>query len=181
VPTFIALLRAVNVGGRVYKMADLRAHLEAAGLTEVESYIQTGNVRFRTSLRSVAKVEAHLERTFVENIGFEVPTILLTPEELTAAYTDARGIEPPAFAAEGQRRYVTFFKPADVPSGQDAKAIEAWDQPGESALVLGRAVHLWLAHPTHEARFHGAFRKALAPGTARDLRVVTTLAERWGA
>jgi hypothetical protein len=33
---------------------------------------------------------------------------------------------------------------------------------------------------THEARFFGAFHKALAPGTNRDLRVVGTLAERWG-
>jgi len=32
-----------------------------------------------------------------------------------------------------------------------------------------------------DARFFGAFRKALAPGTNRDLKVVTTLAERWGA
>jgi hypothetical protein len=32
----------------------------------------------------------------------------------------------------------------------------------------------------HEAKFFGAFKKALAPGTNRDLKVVTTLAERWG-
>lgn len=179
-PTFIALLRAVNVGGRVYKMADLRAHLEESGLTDVQTHIQTGNVRFTTAMRSPAKIEAHVERTLEDNAGFAVPAILLTPAELTAALDDAQRIEPPPFAAEGQRRYVTFFKAAEVPDAAVVEEIEAWDAPGESARVVGRAVHLWLGHPTHEAKFHGAFKKALAPGTARDLRVVTTMVEKWG-
>ena len=51
-PTYIALLRAVNVGGRIYKMADLREHLTESGLEDVETHIQTGNVRFRSSMRS---------------------------------------------------------------------------------------------------------------------------------
>jgi len=180
VPTFIALLRAVNVGGRTYKMADLRSHLEESGLTDVETHIQTGNVRFSTTMRSPAKIEAHVEQTLESHAGFAVPTILLTPAELTEAYDDAQAIEPPSFAEEGQRRYLTFFKADDVPSGQQQKEIEAWDAPGESARVVGRVVHLWLGHPTHEAKFHGAFKKALAPGTARDLRVVTAMAEKWG-
>ena len=45
----------------------------------------------------------------------------------------------------------------------------------------GRAVHIWLDHTMHEATFFGAFKKALAPGTNRDLKVVTALDERWGA
>ena len=60
-PTYIALLRALNVGGRYYKMTDLRAHLDDSGLEDVETYIQTGNVRFRTLMRSPAKVESHVE------------------------------------------------------------------------------------------------------------------------
>ena len=51
-PTFIAFLRAVNVGKRKYPMAELRDALTAAGFEEVETHIQTGNVLFRTSLRS---------------------------------------------------------------------------------------------------------------------------------
>ena len=45
----------VNVGGRNYKMADLREHLTESGLDEVETHIQTGNVRFRTAMRSPAR------------------------------------------------------------------------------------------------------------------------------
>ena len=180
-PTYIALLRAVNVGGRYYKMADLRRHLGESGLEDVETYIQTGNVRFRTSMRSPARVERHVEQVLGERCGFDVPAVILSPAELRRVYQDAQAVEPPPFAGSGaQRRSVTIFQPGDVPAGEVAQQIAAWDAPGESAVVVGRAVHIWLAVSTQDARFFGAFRKALAPGTNRDLKVVTALAERWG-
>ncbi len=181
-PSYIALLRAVNVGRRLYKMADLRAHLAASGLDEVETYIQTGNVRFRTGLRSPAKVGQHVESVLAEGCGFEVPAVILTPAELRQVYDDAMALATPfgIGASDGkQRRYVTFFKPGDAPGKEDGKAIAAWDHPGEAAVARGRAVHVWLDHPTVDARFFGAFKKVLAPGTNRDLKVVSTLARRW--
>jgi uncharacterized protein (DUF1697 family) len=179
-PTYIALLRAVNVGGRFYKMADLRRHLADSGLHDVETYIQTGNVRFRTPMRSVAKVESHCESVLGEHCRFDVPTIVFSPGELQEVYDDALALTPSFPRAEGQRRYVTFFKAGHAPTGDVAAQMEAWDAEGESAFVRGRAVHVWLDHMMHEATFFGAFKKALAPGTNRDLKVVATLAERWG-
>lgn len=180
-PTYIALLRAVNVGGRIYKMADLREHLAASGLEDVETYIQTGNVRFRSSMRSAAKVEQHVEAVLNEHSSFEVPSVIFTPAELRQVYVDAQGIAPPPFGqGDGQRRYVTFYKVGAAPTGEVAEQIAAWDEPGEAAVVIGRATHIWLNRPTQEAKFFGAFKKALAPGTNRDLKVVTALSERWG-
>jgi uncharacterized protein (DUF1697 family) len=181
-PTYIALLRAVNVGGRFYKMALLRDHLTDSGLGDVETYIQSGNVRFRSPMRSPAKVERHVEAVLGEHCGFDVPAVILTPGELREIYDDALGLPPPGFAADGgPRRYVAFFKAGEAPTGDVAEQIAQWSEPGESAVVVGRAVHVWLGGPMHEAKFFGAFKKALAPGTSRDLKVVTTLAERWGA
>jgi uncharacterized protein (DUF1697 family) len=181
VPTFIALLRAVNVGKRQLKMADLRDCLSASGLVDVETYIQTGNVRFSTPMRSPAKVERRVEEALNGGCGFDVPSIIVTPAELRQVYEDARGLPDPGFAAAGQRRYVTFFKAEDAPD-EDARArLKAWDEPGEHAVAVGRAVHVWLAHPTQQAKLFGAFKNVLAPGTNRDLKVVRELAERWGA
>jgi len=180
-PTFITLLRALNVGGRFYKMADLRSCLESAGLEDVETYIQTGNVRFSTSMRSVAKVERYVEEALSGGCGFDVPAIVFTPRELRQVYDDAVSLPPPRFGAtEGQRRYVISFKQGEAPDAATAERIAAWDRDGEQAVAVGRAVHVWLAHSTHEAKFFGAFKKALAPGTSRDLKVMRTLAERWG-
>lgn len=181
-PTYIALLRAINVGGRVYKMADLRAHLTASGLEDVETYIQTGNVRFASRMRSPAKVERHVESVLRDGCGFDVPAVILTPAELCQVYDDAMALPEPFPASEGkQRRYVSFFKEGEQPGPDVAEEIAAWDRPGESAVAIGRAVHVWLDHPTMEAEFFGAFKKVLAPGTNRDLKVVMTLAQRWAS
>src|SRR4029077_8166446 len=81
-PTYIALLRALNVGGRYYKMADLRENLTDSGLEDVETYIQTGNVRFRSRMRSAAKVEKHVEEVLAEHCTFDVPAVIFAPSEL---------------------------------------------------------------------------------------------------
>lgn len=180
-PTYIALLRALNVGGRYYKMAALRDHLTESGLTDVETYIQTGNVRFRSGMRSAAKVERHVEEVLARHCGFEVPAIIFSPAELREVYDAAQRIEPPSFATESSRRYVSFFKVGAAPSGDVAAEIAGWQAPGEAAVVLGRAVHIWIAGTMQDATFFGAYKKALAPGTSRDLKVVKALAERWGA
>lgn len=176
-PSYVAFLRAVNVGSRMYKMADLRAALEASGLQDVETYIQTGNVLFSTSLRSRAKVARHVEETLAAGCGFEIPAVVLVPAELRQVYVDAR--ELPSPLPGEPRRYVTFLK--DEPAPAAAEPIDRWDVEGERAAVRGRAVHWWLAKSTHEARLSNArIEKALGVGTTRDLKVVATLAERWG-
>ena len=81
-PTYIAFLRAINVGGRFAKMADLRAGLAHKGFGEVESYIQSGNLRFTSSLRSAAEVEVAVETALEELCGFTVRTIVRTPAQL---------------------------------------------------------------------------------------------------
>jgi uncharacterized protein (DUF1697 family) len=180
VATFVALLRAVNVGKRQYKMADLRACLAASGLEDVETYIQTGNVRFRTSMRSAAKVEQHVEKTLEDGCGFAVPSIIFTPAQLRQVYDEAMAAAPQHGDVRGDVRYVSFFKDGDQPAGAAAERIAAWDRPGEAGLVIGRAVHVWIDGSMHEAKFFGAFAKELFPGTNRNLKVVATIAERWG-
>lgn len=180
VPTYVALLRALNVGGRQYKMAALRDCLTNSGLTDVETYIQTGNVRFASTIRSAAKVEKHVETALRDGCGFDVPAIILTPTQLRDIYGDARSASPPHHGVHGERRYVSVFKEGEQPSGEAAARIAAWDAPGEAGLVIGRALHVWLDGPMSEARFFGEFKKPLAPGTNRNLTVIRTLAERWG-
>jgi len=179
--SYVAFLRAVNVGKRQFRMADVRECLAASGLDDVETYIQTGNVRFRTTMRSPARVQEHLERVLEERCGFDVPSIVFTPEELRSVHEDAKTAVPPHGDVRGDVRYVSLFKDGEQPTGEEAERIAAWDRPGEAGLVLGRAVHIWIDGGMHSAKFFGAFGKELLPGTNRNLKVVTTLAERWGA
>ena len=181
-PTYVAFLRAINLGAnRKVPMADLRACLADAGLEDVETHIQTGNIRFRTPTRSVAKVEGLLEDLLGERFGFEIPSIAFTTAQLRQVHDDALAASPPRGNATGERRYVHLFKAGQAPTGDVADAIAAWEEPGEAGLVIGRAVHVWIDGPSQQAAFFNAFKKPLAPGTNRNLTVITTLAEKWCA
>jgi uncharacterized protein (DUF1697 family) len=176
-PTFIAFLRAVNVGKRKYPMAELRDALTAAGFEEVETHIQTGNVLFRTSLRSRPKVIAALEKAMLEDRGFEVPVVLLTPQELSEVYDEACDF---GGGKKLQGHYVSLL--AEPPKKKGAAELEARSGDGEEVKVGERAVHLMLStRPYHEATTGNAeVERHLGVATTRNLTVITKLTEKWG-
>jgi uncharacterized protein (DUF1697 family) len=178
-PFHVAFLRAVNVGKRQVRMAALRGWLEEDGYTDVETHIQTGNVRIGTTTRSAAKVEQRLEALLAQRCGFDVPCIVLSPVELSQVYADACALPAPFPYGPGQRRYVVFFK--DEVGAETAATMAAYQAPNERIWAIGRAAHVWITGNFHEARVFAEFKKALFEGTNRDLKVVATLAERWGA
>jgi len=178
VATFIAFLRAVNVGKRKYPMAELRDALTTAGFEEVETHIQTGNVLFRTSLRSRKKVIAALEKAMLDDRGFEVPVVLMTPQELSEVYDEACDF---GGGKSLQGHYLSLL--ADPPTKKGAEALEDRSGDGEEVRVGKRAVHLMLStRPYHEATTGNAeVERHLGVATTRNLTVITKLAEKWGA
>jgi len=171
--TWIGFLRAINLGAkRKFAKADIVAAVEAAGFTGVETYINTGNVRFDTTLRSRAKIEAALEKAFEAEAGFAVPTIVFTQKELVAIADEAESF------GHGGRHYVSLLK--ETPTAAAVKAVEAAGTAEEVARVGGRAVHLLLGDNYHEARLTNAtIEKHLGVATNRNLTVVRALAEKW--
>ena len=173
-PTYVAFLRAINLGpSRKFPKDAIRAAAEAAGCTDVETYINTGNVRVTTPLRSRVRVEAALEKAFAEAAGFDVPTIVFTPAELVAIADDAETL------GHAGRHYVSLLK--EEPSPAVVKEVEERSTAEEVAKVGGRAVHLLLGDNYHEARLTNAVvEKHLGVATNRNLTVIRVLAERWG-
>ena len=172
--TYIAFLRAINLGAmRKFPKDAIKAAVEAAGFTDVETYINTGNVRFDSTMRSRARIEAALEKAFLEDRGFEVPTIVFTPKELVAIAEEAESF------GHGGRHYVSLLK--DPPTAAAIRAVEETSTAEEVARVGGRAVHLLLGENYHEARLTNAVvEKHLGVATNRNLTVIKELASRWG-
>lgn len=176
-PTYIAFLRAINVGGRFAKMADLRAGLLHKGFAEVESYIQSGNLRLTSALGSPAKVQAALESALEELCGFTVSTIVRTPAQLGELTSYGAGLKNPL--NEEARRYVTFVK--EDPDDDLATVFNGWDIEGERAHVHGREIYQWFAHPSHTAKLSNArIERGGVVATTRDWKVVSALAGKWG-
>jgi uncharacterized protein (DUF1697 family) len=176
--TYVAFLRAINVGGRFAKMADLRAGLLHKGFGEVESYIQSGNLRLTSTSRSAPDVEAALEAALEALCGFSVRTIVRTPAQLSELTSYGMGLACPLVGEA--RRYVTFLK--EDPEDDFTAMMNGWDVTGERARVNGREVYLWLGHPSHQAKLTNArIERRGVVATSRDWKVVSALGERWGA
>jgi uncharacterized protein (DUF1697 family) len=85
---YIAFLRAINVGGHTVKMDTLRRHFESFGFSEVETFIASGNVIFRTTAQNTSALESQIASGLQASLGYEVSAFIRTPAELTqiAAY-----------------------------------------------------------------------------------------------
>src|SRR5258707_10026031 len=99
-PVIVSMLRGVNVGGNhKVKMEALRALYESLGFTGVQTYIQSGNVVFRTRATGLAALGKKIEDGIEGAFGFRPAVILRTAEELRAAiagcpFAAREGMEP---------------------------------------------------------------------------------------
>jgi uncharacterized protein (DUF1697 family) len=174
----VAFLRAVNVSPRWVKMERLRELLTDNGFGDVVTHIQSGNVRFDTTMRSRAKIIAALETALEGEFGFPVPVVLRSPQQLNQIVTAATGFDDPFAGVE--RRYVTLC--AQRPSAEAARTVDAWSVEGERLKVVGDEIHWWLGKPAHEAKISNArLERLVGVATTRDLKVMRALADKWGA
>lgn len=178
-PSYVAFLRAVNVGGRFVKMADLRKALSDNGFDDVETHIQSGNVLVSTSVRSAAKVSGELGRVLTEWAGFDIPAIVRTPAQLTAL-TAALDDLPSLHGVEA-RRYVAFAS-GTVPTAA-ARTLDAWDEAGERARVLGAEVVADLTGEFNKIKLSNTRIEKITGLTTtwRDVKVVRAITEKWGS
>jgi uncharacterized protein (DUF1697 family) len=177
VPTYIAFLRAINLGStRRFSTADIVRATLAAGGTEVATHGNTGNVRLTSSLRTVDRVQAALEQAYAADRGFPVPTVVFTPEQLRAL--TERGLGLRSVNQAGARHYITLY--AEPPSEQAASAAMGLTFPGESCLVAGRAAYVLVDGDIHTSRVLGSREFiALGQGTARTVTVLSALVRKW--
>lgn len=177
-PTYVAFLRAINLGAkRKFAKTDIIKAVESVGATDVETHINTGNVRFDLPERSRAKVEAALETAFESDREFEVPTIVFTPAELRAIVEDADRFGA-GHEESGGRHYISLLK--QKPTAAQVEKLNALTAEGERAASGGRAVHLLLGPAYHTAKLtNAAVEKHLGVATNRNLTVIRTIAEKW--
>lgn len=103
--TYIALLRAINVGGKnIIDMKQLRAAFVDAEFKDVRTYINSGNVLFSSS-DDVTKVHDECERLIKERFGLEIAVVVLSVEELEATLEQA----PDWWGKDPESRHNTFF------------------------------------------------------------------------
>ena len=80
---YVALLRGINVGGNnKIKMAELKTCLEEQGLEQVSTYIQSGNVLFKSPEKNTDELTRKIEQAIEAKFGLEVPVVVLSEKQL---------------------------------------------------------------------------------------------------
>jgi len=141
-PKFIAFLRAINVGGHVVKMDQLRQFFEALGFANVETFIASGNVIFDAKSKDTNALQRRIEKHLHQVLGYEVATLVRTLEELEriAKHRPFSEIE---LNRPGNTLYVGFI--ADSLAKAVSQKVESLATDVDDLKVTGREVY-WLLH-----------------------------------
>jgi uncharacterized protein (DUF1697 family) len=179
VTTWIALLRAVNLGARnKVSMPRLREVLTDDGFEEVRTYVQSGNIVARSPQRSAAAVEKRIARLIEKEFGLTVPVVVRTPDEV-AAVIDANPF-PKAAEERPKALQVTFL--AGDPDADGVAGIHSDETTRDCCRVVGRQLYVDYVGGVHGSRLTPVYfaRRLGVDGTARNWRTVLALAELSG-
>ena len=162
---YVALLRAVNVGGTgKLPMAELKSICEEAGFVRVETYIASGNVVFESNV-APSKVKSELEARLLEYAGKPIGVVVRTAEEMRAVLK-----ANPFGDAQGNHAYAIFL---DHPPPRDA--LDHVTGQSDEKMSLGDR-EIFVHYPSGMGRSKLKI-PAAKTGTARNMNTVAKLAE----
>lgn len=179
VAKYVGLMRGINVGGnRKIRMADLKPVVAKAGFSDVQTYVQTGNLVFVGADTTSAEVEKALEAACEEAFGFH--TEIMVRDEATfrsearaCPYVDD-GLNPTA-GLEGKFLHVAYLRHAPDTAKVDA-LLESYDGPEDISLI-GNALYIYYHEGSGRSDFskHLTEKKLGASPTSRNWNTVQKL------
>jgi len=140
---YLALLRAINVGGKnILKMDELKRIFEKMLFSNVKTYIQTGNVLFVTNKEDEIRLAKKIEKTLLDETNNEIMVLILTFSDIKDIIRDI----PKEFDENNEKyKYDVLFlidplKPKDIMN--NIKIIDGEDKiyEGKKALYVKRGV-----------------------------------------
>ncbi|HEX5964759.1 MAG TPA: DUF1697 domain-containing protein [Pyrinomonadaceae bacterium] len=130
---YVALLRGINVGGNnLIKMIELRSSFAEMGFSDVETYIQSGNVIFSSNLKNKVKLTAMIEEALSEAFNYESKVVVVSGSEMERVVAQAPkgfGKDPVAY------RYDVIFVKEPVKTSEALKDVPT--APGIDTVAAG--------------------------------------------
>ena len=170
-PTYISLLRGINVSGqKKIKMTDLKSLYEELGFTNVQTYIQSGNVVFEYQVSSPEKLEQVIFDKIKVYYGFEVPNLILSPTiiKTTLKNNPFKGIE---------KMYFTFL--AKNPLKENIEGLGAFNFIEEFYELKAKVIYFHCPNGYGRAKMNNNFfeKKLKVAATTRNLKTTKKLLE----
>ena len=174
--TYVALIRGINVGGKnSLPMKKLVAILESLGFDGVKTYIQSGNVVFRSKRKCSRSTATKISTEIKNKIGFQPKVLLLSASELRNA---AKNV--PFQARDGKLLHLFFL--AAAPSDPDFAKLDALKTSTERYKLDGAVFYLHAPDGIARSKLVANLEKALGEAaTGRNWNTVGKLLEMAGA
>jgi uncharacterized protein (DUF1697 family) len=176
VPVFISMLRGVNVGAHNrIKMDALRSMYQSLKLEDPRTYVQSGNIIFRTKEKIASKLAKKIQTAMEAEFGFRPEVVLRTTDELRKAITASpfakrKDVEP-------GKLLVTFLG-GDAPAEAPAMLANLKGYPEEVHLV-GRELYIYFPDGAGKSKLPWSRVEKLVgvTGTARNWNSVNKMLE----
>ncbi|GAA4293799.1 DUF1697 domain-containing protein [Aestuariibaculum suncheonense] len=169
--TYIALLRGINFSGQnKIPMAELRASLTEAGFKGVQTYIQSGNVVFKTSLKEEKIIAERISKAIFKQFGFEVSVLVKTPE----AFKTIFGASPFSEEALKKSYFMLLF---DKPKRDLVEGLLQLNTSEEQFKITDDCIYFYSVNGYGKTKFNNNFfeRKLKVIATARNYNTMLKL------
>ena len=175
-PTYIAVLRGINIGPhKRMKMDKLRSSLESLGFEEVRTYIQSGNVVFRAAKLSDGALAKKVGDSLRRDFGFSPEVITRTGEEMGRVVQNNPLLKEPGI--DLSKLHVVFLSgPATSAS---LKELEQLTRPPDRMRSHDREIYFYFPNGVSGSSLwkHPLDRILTVSATMRNWRTVTKLYE----
>jgi uncharacterized protein (DUF1697 family) len=173
--TYVSFLRGVNMTGHnSIKMTDLKALFIKIGLTDAETFIQSGNVIFsKTGDISPAALSVNIEQAILEKFNFIIPAMIRTQKELSALFLLNPYLKETEF--DPSKMAVIFLH--EEPSDTQLQKVEKVNYPPDKFKIIGKEIFIYCPNGFGRTKLYTNFfeKKMGVIGTARNWKTITTL------
>ena len=161
--TYIAILRGINVSGqKMMKMAALATMFESLGFKNVQTYIQTGNVIFKSEPEDTGELAERIKAEIVKTFGFEVPVIVMTKGELEYVFKNNHFTT--ARDEDLSKLHVTFLSAEPAQADMDKVASKRYDS--DDFIICDKFIYLFCPNGYGRTKLSNSFFESKLKVTA---------------
>ena len=177
-PKYVAFLRAINVGGHIVKMDQLRKLFEELQFENVETFSASGNVIFDTKSKNVSALEKKIDRHLHDSLGYSVTTFVRSLDEI-ARISDFKPFSDEELTADGNQLYVIFI--SEKPERAAVKTLTSMHSDVDEFCCDEREVYWLYRRNAGESKFYGPpLEKVLGvQATVRNVNTVRRLVKKY--
>jgi uncharacterized protein (DUF1697 family) len=172
-PTYVALLRGINVGGKnMLPMKDLAAIVSEAGCAHVSTYIQSGNVLFHAPAAQAKQIPKLVQDEIASRFGLRVPVIVRSAQQLAETIK-----ANPFLKAGADEKSLHIYFLADLPLAAAVGSLDAARSAPDEFRVVGQEVYLRLPNGMARTKLTNAYfdSKLKTVSTARNWATILKL------